>query len=271
SDIPKADKGSWYELSVNAFEAMDGVAPIDLPWGDRGLRVAAPQTAQPDVGAVEAARADEPPPAWLFDAVGPSGDRPNRANEARRPSANATATAPTGLAHSVRRKAAIARGEAIHALLQILAGLPRASWTSAAGPALAALPEEERAGALAEATAVLEAPDWSRLFGPGSHGEVPLVRTAGTGPGGAGARLLMGRPDRIVVTPSLVEIVDFKSDRPAPKPGAPPPAAYLRQLAGYRAAIADLYPGRTIACALLWTAALRFDAIPDAFLDAAGA
>ena len=31
------------------------------------------------------------------------------------------------------------------------------------------------------------------------------------------------------------------------------PAAYLAQLAAYRAAVSAVYPGKTVRCALLWT------------------
>ena len=47
------------------------------------------------------------------------------------------------------------------------------------------------------------------------------------------------------------------------------PEAYLRQLAAYRAALAPLYPGRTIETGVLWTSRPRFDLIPAAATDAA--
>ena len=49
------------------------------------------------------------------------------------------------------------------------------------------------------------------------------------------------------------ELVDFKTLRspPATEGGVSP--VYLRQLALYRAALARIYPGHEILCALLWT------------------
>ena len=44
------------------------------------------------------------------------------------------------------------------------------------------------------------------------------------------------------------------------------PAAYLDQLAAYRAAIAAIYPGRAVRCALLWTDGPRLMAIDPAQL-----
>jgi ATP-dependent helicase/nuclease subunit A len=84
------------------------------------------------------------------------------------------------------------------------------------------------------------------LFGPDSLAEVPLV-------GLVGGRALAGQIDRLVVGEDRVLIVDYKTMRPAPlaEDGVAP--IYLRQLASYRAALARIYPGREIRCALLWT------------------
>jgi len=60
--------------------------------------------------------------------------------------------------------------------------------------------------------------------------------------------------DRLVVADDRVLIVDYKTLRPPPVVEQDVPAIYLRQLALYRAALARIYPGREIRCALLWTA-----------------
>src|SRR5206468_8289671 len=89
------------------------------------------------------------------------------------------------------------------------------------------------------------------LFGPGSHAEVPLVglipASAGTG------HALSGQIDRLVVTDDRVLIVDYKTLRSPPSIEQEVAPVYLRQLALYRAALARIYPGREICCALLWT------------------
>ena len=48
-------------------------------------------------------------------------------------------------------------------------------------------------------------------------------------------------------------IVDYKTMRPVPPDENAVAPIYLRQLAIYRAALARIYPGRDIRCALLWT------------------
>jgi ATP-dependent helicase/nuclease subunit A len=72
-----------------------------------------------------------------------------------------------------------------------------------------------------------------------------------------------------VVTPTEVVIVDFKTDRPAPADPADAPAGYLAQLAAYRAALTQAFPGREVRCALIWTEAPRLMPIPPQLLDAA--
>ena len=66
-------------------------------------------------------------------------------------------------------------------------------------------------------------------------------------------RVLSGQIDRLVVDGNRVLIVDFKTLRPPPATEAEVSPVYLRQLALYRAALARIYPGHEINCALLWT------------------
>ena len=60
--------------------------------------------------------------------------------------------------------------------------------------------------------------------------------------------------------------MDYKTNRPAP---ATPPDAYVRQLALYRAVLAQLYPDKAIRAALIWTDLPDLIEIPAADLDAA--
>jgi len=46
------------------------------------------------------------------------------------------------------------------------------------------------------------------------------------------------------------------------------PALYRAQMALYRAALAKIYPGRRIACALVWTEQPRLMTLPAELLDA---
>jgi ATP-dependent helicase/nuclease subunit A len=94
--------------------------------------------------------------------------------------------------------------------------------------------------------ALLDDPGFAALFGAGSAAEVPVV-------GLLDGRALAGQIDRLVVTADAVLIVDYKTLRPAPRTEDEVPPLYLDQLAAYRAAVAAVYPGRAVRCALLWT------------------
>jgi ATP-dependent helicase/nuclease subunit A len=74
--------------------------------------------------------------------------------------------------------------------------------------------------------------------------------------------VVSGRIDRLTVTEAEVLVVDFKTNRPAPASIDAVPAAYRRQMATYRALLADLYPKRTIRAALVWTDGPRLMELP---------
>ena len=115
-----------------------------------------------------------------------------------------------------------------------------------------------------ETLAVLSHPDFAALFGPGSHAEVPLIGLIPTSAGTSHA--VSAQIDRLVVTEDRVLIVDYKTLRPPPATEEAVAPLYLRQLAIYRAALARIYPGREIRCALLWTEGPRLMPISPATL-----
>lgn len=143
------------------------------------------------------------------------------------------------------------RGQLIHKLLQILPDLPLDRRQAAATTFLAHHTTELTEGAAGEiwsaVNGVLTHPDFTTWFGHDSRAEVAVT---GLLPDG---RLLSGQIDRLVVLPDRVVIIDYKTNRPAPTRVDEVPAAYRMQLAAYRAALAAIYPGRTITTCLLWT------------------
>ena len=122
------------------------------------------------------------------------------------------------------------------------------------------LPAAEQAEIAGETLAVLAHPGFAALFGPGSEAELPVV-------GLIKDRAISGRIDRLVVTETEVQIVDYKTLRPVPADESQVPEAYLAQLAAYRQAIAAIYPGKTVRCALLWTEGPALMPINAATLD----
>mgnify|MGYP006353810117 CR=1 FL=1 len=100
------------------------------------------------------------------------------------------------------------------------------------------------------------------LFRPGSRAEVPIVgRLKG------GTLAVSGQVDRLAVLNDAVLIADYKTDRPAPPRFEDVPPAYIRQLALYRAVLAELYPCKVIRAALLWAHVPDLMEIPAAALD----
>ena len=78
--------------------------------------------------------------------------------------------------------------------------------------------------------------------------------------------VLSGQVDRIVVSEAEVLILDYKSDHAPPKEPGGVPATYIAQLAAYRAALARMFPQKTVTAALLWTESAHLMVIPPDLL-----
>jgi ATP-dependent helicase/nuclease subunit A len=149
--------------------------------------------------------------------------------------------------------AARREGIALHALLQHLPALPAGARLDAALAALTVLMPEEKtghAGLAAKAISILSRADLAALFGADSRAEVPflvdMIRD------GEDIRLA-GRIDRLVIDDSGVLVVDYKSDASVPGGPGDVPGNYLTQLGLYALVAGQLFPGRTVRAAILWT------------------
>jgi ATP-dependent helicase/nuclease subunit A len=169
--------------------------------------------------------------------------------------------AETG-APAAAEAAARRRGTAIHRLLEVLPLHPEARW-----PALAArLAGDDAAAALAEVAPLLRDPDLAPLF----SGADVLAEVAVTAALDAlGGRRILGRIDRLLVGPERVLAVDFKSNALVPDTPEAVPEGLSQQMGAYAAALAQVYPGRRIETAILWTATGRLMPLPDAVVQAA--
>ncbi|MBD8066374.1 double-strand break repair helicase AddA [Devosia sp. PTR5] len=242
--------GTWFEAIEQALRAEcetvedgDGVVqalvyPQRLPdagqpWG----RITAPHRIEPlTVAAVaEPKRAAIVFPSRTDDHAGPEVVLQSLAEQAR----DAEAARKSGLA--------------LHALLQHLGRVPRQAWAQVAPRALEALmPEypEEHGRIAGKAIAILSQPALGPLFGPNSRAEVPFLIAARRREEPV---RLSGRIDRLVVDDSKVLVVDYKSDATVPSEVADVPERYRRQLGIYALVAGQLFPGRTIQAAILWT------------------
>ncbi|HEY3911861.1 MAG TPA: double-strand break repair helicase AddA [Stellaceae bacterium] len=226
---------------------FDAAALIgDDGWSGEGLRLDCAQTARPAHEAMAPTARAAVLPDWASAPPPVEPDPPRPLFPSRPSGEEPPATSPLALGGRDRFK----RGLLVHRLLQSLPELPEGERDPAARRFLA-LPTHGLAAAeqdeiRQETLAVLGDPEFVALFGPGSQAEVPLV-------GLVDGHALSGQIDRLIVAADRVLIVDYKTMRPVPASEAEVAPIYLRQLAIYRAALARIYPGRDIRCALLWT------------------
>ena len=158
------------------------------------------------------------------------------------------------------------RGDLIHRLLQLLPDLPADARAAGAAALLAReadLTDDQRAEMAAAALAVLEDDRFAEVFGPGSRAEVAIAGTAAALPAGL---KISGRIGRLVVLPDRVLVADFKTNRPSPTRIEAADPAYLRQMALYAAVLGEVFPGRRIEAALVWTDGPKLMPVPEFLL-----
>src|SRR5690606_6565505 len=120
----------------------------------------------------------------------------------------------------------------------------------------------------AKAISILSRPELAALFGPNSRPEVPFQVEARN----KGDRIrLSGRIDRVVVDDSRVLVIDYKSDATVPAGPEAVSANYLTQLGLYALVAGQLFPGRTVEAAILWTQLESLMNLPSALLAEARA
>jgi ATP-dependent helicase/nuclease subunit A len=113
---------------------------------------------------------------------------------------------------------------------------------------------------LAAAMGVLHHPDFAEVFAEGSRAEVAL---AGSAPELPGNLTISGRMDRIRVTRDRVLVVDFKTNRPAPAVVEQADPDHVAQLAIYAAVLRQIFPGRPVSAALVWTDGPKLMPLPE--------
>lgn len=177
-----------------------------------------------------------------------------------------------GAASDGDREAAMLRGTRLHLLLEHLPHHPAPDWPRLAPAVLAGaeggLPDgPELADLLAEAQAVIGAPDLAVVMRPGPDDEV-LAEVALTAPL-AGLGVLNGVVDRLIVGPDRILAVDYKTNADVPSKPQATPLGILRQMAAYRAALHGIWPDRRIETGILWTATRSLMVLPGDLLDQA--
>ena len=261
---------AWYDLIQKGLEtsglhlqevrAPDGVVKRYTKPGD-----AAPEQS---AAATVTAAAPIELPVWLRGTV----DNQPRRESLLRPSdaEDDDRFAPRGDETERQRRMARQRGNLVHRLLQ---SLPEIAVDKRRDTAMAFLnrnadnwTEIERSMLAQQVLVLLNEPGLAALFAPGSRPEVAvagrLKRLDGS------TFLVSGQIDRLVVKPTEVRIVDYKTNHNPPRKLVAAPKAYIRQLALYRGVLAKLYPDRPVRAALLWTETIEMMEISSAALDA---
>lgn len=163
------------------------------------------------------------------------------------------------------------RGTLSHALLEHLPGIDAGRRAMAAAAYLEAraghLPERTRRSIAKEVLAIVTDAAFGALFAAGSRAEVPIVAEISQPSGRGPALKLTGQIDRLAVTRDAVLIIDYKTNRAAPSKVDDVAPVYLYQLAAYRLALQNIFPGKPVRAALLWTEVPQIMEIPQEVLD----
>jgi ATP-dependent helicase/nuclease subunit A len=242
---------SWYAASARAFETLGAAGEFRGRVPERPV----PLAGRAGGGIVEAAAL----PGWIARPA-PVEARPPRPLAPSSLGEDLVADPPPDPA----MRAAAERGRLLHALFERLPAIPAAGRAEAAERWLAGSggvgDPHVRAGLIRDALAVTEDARFAELFGPDALAEAPIAAVVE-------GLVVSGTVDRLVVTPDRVRVVDFKTGRRAPALDEIP-AYHLRQMAAYAAALAVIFPGRTIEAALLYTAGPVLHVLPTDLLAA---
>ncbi|HEY5072753.1 MAG TPA: double-strand break repair helicase AddA [Caulobacteraceae bacterium] len=257
-DAGRLFERSWRDYIDRAFTSLPARS-FPLEGGGEGRRFGPDPVIAPDTRSL--APEVPPPPGWTIR-LAPSepalaGWRsPSTLTETVGPCAPSPLEAVNGLGR-------YRRGEIIHRLLQLLPDIPAAGREAACRRLLDAerdLSEDQRSEMAGAAMRVLAHRRFAAVFGPGSRAEVALAGTAARLPKGLA---ISGRLDRLMVAPDKVLVVDFKTNRPAPRRIEDCDKSYITQMAIYAAVLAEIFPGRAIEAALVWTDGPRLMAVPE--------
>ncbi|MFZ5747356.1 MAG: double-strand break repair helicase AddA [Pseudomonadota bacterium] len=251
----EAPQMSWYRAAARAFDALE------VPGGE-GPRDFAGRVPQPPVparpGAVAAKVAAAPLPEWATRAA-PVESRPPRPLAPSAIGEDLVADPPPGPA----LRAAAERGRLLHALFERLPEIAPADRPRVADRWLArsaGVPDEAmRDSLVADALAVLDAPDFADLFTGESLAEAPIAAVVD-------GIVVSGTVDRLLVRERSILVLDYKTGRRVPRSIDAIPPYHLAQMAAYVAALEVIFPGRTVDAALLYTSGPILHRLPRALL-----
>ncbi|HCQ64173.1 MAG TPA: double-strand break repair helicase AddA [Rhodobacteraceae bacterium] len=260
-DVGKPDDGEvWYRIA-EAGMAEAGAVRFEFN-GEPGLRFETGDW-HADVTPRETAEHGAPVtlPAWTTEIASPPGAEPRPLSPSDLGGAKIV-FGPDDEPDADDTEAALRHGRQVHRLLEFLPSYKRDDWTETARALLAfgedAAPTAEADALLTQVRRVLDAPDLAHLFAAETLAEVEISAPAGS----ESTVRIHGIIDRLIVEPGRVLAVDFKTNRIVPDRPEDIPEGILRQMGAYEAGLRDIYPGRRIDTAILWTRQARLMLLP---------
>ena len=236
----KAGAESWYSIMQDGMNAL-GAARFDSPVGE-GLRFALGDWPRPVQGKPKRGAEVETIPRWATTRP----PQPVRPQTTLSPSGLGGAKALTG-DDGQDRGLAMARGSALHLLLEHLPGLEPAVWEDRARGLVG--DRDDLAALLGEARAVIQSEALAHIFSPSALCEVDLTANLPELDG----RRVRGAVDRLVIEDERILAVDFKTNAAVPDTAEEVPEGYLRQMGAYLGALEAIFPDRLVNVAILWT------------------
>jgi ATP-dependent helicase/nuclease subunit A len=129
------------------------------------------------------------------------------------------------------------------------------------------LPQDECDRLLTQALQVIAEPAFADLFAPASRAEVPIAAVLQREDGETVR--VSGQIDRLAITSDTVLIADYKTDADPQLVLAELRPSYVTQLALYAAALRQVYPGKAVRTAILWTALPALVEVSESMIEAA--
>ena len=158
-------------------------------------------------------------------------------------------------------------GSRVHKLLELLPKYPSQDWPK---HSLAILKSNKLFDgspnvqeAINEALSVLTDSRFSYIFEKHVLSEVPFSAQVPKSKN----QKIYGIIDRLIVGNNSIQIIDFKTNSSVPKTVDNIPQGILRQMAAYRLAISEIFPGRNINCCILWTAIKKLVFLENDYLN----
>jgi ATP-dependent helicase/nuclease subunit A len=251
---------SWYAAVERAMIKLDSSSSDDSNWG------AVSRFGTPAVLSLskDGSRIDRPStgtglridtlPAWL-NKPAPQEARPPRPLAPSSIGQDEVANPPPSAAMA----AAAERGHLLHALFERLPALVPAERRTAGTRWLAA--EGADIGLVDDALRVIDDLQFAAIFAPDSLAEAPIA-------GVVDGIVIAGTVDRLSVTDTLVEIIDFKTGRRVPSSVDDIPVPHVRQMAAYAAVLQGIFPDREVRASLLYSEGPSLLRLPPGLLAA---